>query len=214
MMVGTCSWSIVSRTPRRTLEKKIPSITSTLSSFTSFWTCWIAVAGLFASSASTNWILRPPIRPPRDFTYATNPRLTSIDGALLGPLKVRRFPIFSGFIADFFAIPAHAPDDVASGKLASATPAPARLRNSRRSSDPAVLSSLTLSPSVARLRDRTYNLGAVVVKILGQIVANLVDGTTQDRLRSADEAHSDRPKRNYRPLDPDPARRWLTCLSR
>ena len=40
--VGTFSWSIVSRTPSRMLEKKIPSITSTSSSFTSFCTWRIA----------------------------------------------------------------------------------------------------------------------------------------------------------------------------
>jgi hypothetical protein len=156
--VGTFSWSIVSRTASSTLEKKIPSITSTWSSFTSFCTCWIAVAGLFASSASTNWILRPPIRLPCAFTYATKPRLTSIDGALFGPLNVSRLPIFSGFVADFFAIPAHAREVVANGTLASATPPAARLRNSRRSKDPEVLASLTLTPSVARLRRRPYRV--------------------------------------------------------
>ena len=68
-------------------------------------------------------------------------------GAALGPLSVRRFPILSGFIVGFFAMPAHAP--FASGMVASATPAaPAPLRNLRRSSDPVVLSSFTLPPSV------------------------------------------------------------------
>ena len=51
------------------------------------------------------------------------------------------------FIVGFFAMPAHAP--FASGMVASATPAaPAPLRNLRRSSDPVVLSSFTLPPSV------------------------------------------------------------------
>ena len=69
----------------------------------------IAVAGSFASSASMNWILRPPIRWPCARTYATKPRLTSIGGAEFGPLSVSRLPILSGFVADFRASPAHAP---------------------------------------------------------------------------------------------------------
>src|SRR5262245_47633774 len=133
-------------------------MTSTWSSFTSFCTCWIAVAGVFASSASTNWILRPPTRLPCAFTYATKPRLTSMEGALFGPLNVSRLPIFSGFVADFLAIPAHARDPVANGILASATPPAARFRNSRRSRDPELLASLTFTPSVARMRRRPYKV--------------------------------------------------------
>src|SRR4029077_1927786 len=150
---------------------------------------WIAVAGLFASSASTNWILRPPIRLPCAFTSVTKPRLTSIDGALLGPLNVSKLPIFSGFVADFFAIPAHARDVVANGNLASATPPAARFKNSRRSKDPDVLASLTFTPSVARLRRRPYSVPPVVVN-----ASRLGAREPRGRSRGADASSRVRPR--------------------
>jgi hypothetical protein len=60
--VGTLSASSVSRTASRTFERSGPKMTSAPLSSTSLWACWIPIAGLAASSPSTNWILRPPRR--------------------------------------------------------------------------------------------------------------------------------------------------------
>src|SRR6478736_5165912 len=108
------------------------------------------------------------MRLPCALTYATKPRLTSIDGALFGPLNVKRLPITRGFVASLRARPAQTPSAFQNGTLATAAPTPARFSSSRRSSVPVVLSSLTSPPfdrplgSVAMLLDcvQTHKLHA------------------------------------------------------
>src|SRR4051794_10511462 len=122
-----------------------------------------------------NWILRPPMRCPCARTYATKPRLTSIGGAEFGPLNVSRLPILSGFVADFRAIPAHAPGEAANGALATATPIPARFRNSRRSKDRVVLSSPLTLVSFLYLYGGSRSPSALdPTAFVAEIVANLV----------------------------------------